>query len=106
MEQREDKQVTTDDVAERPEEAHRAERPVAESLERLGSRWSEIQAGFVDEPKQAVQRADQLVAEVIQYLADERGRLEEQWSRGDADTEQLRVALQSYRKFFGRLLEG
>src|SRR4051812_39843929 len=49
--------------------------------------WDRIQAGFVDEPRRAVEEADALVAQVIQRLADsfsrERSRLEGQWSRGD-----------------------
>jgi hypothetical protein len=72
-------------------------------------RWQDIQAGFVDDPKQAVQQADGLVADVIQRLAqvfaDERNKLEDQWSGGgDVDTESLRKALQTYRSFFDRLL--
>jgi hypothetical protein len=72
-------------------------------------RWTDIQTAFVDEPRRAVERADELVAEVIKRLADsfarERSRLEEQWGRGDnVSTEDLRVALQRYRAFFDRLL--
>jgi hypothetical protein len=72
-------------------------------------RWDEIQARFVDDPREAVQRADELVSEVTRSLVssfqDERGRLEDQWaSGGDASTEDLRVALQRYRSFFQRLL--
>jgi hypothetical protein len=72
-------------------------------------RWTDVQTGFVDEPRRAVERADELVAEVIKRLADsfahERSRLEGQWGRGDnVSTEDLRVALQRYRAFFDRLL--
>jgi hypothetical protein len=72
-------------------------------------RWTDIQTGFVDEPRRAVERADELVAEVIKRLADsfaqERSGLEGQWGRGDnVSTEELRVALQRYRAFFDRLL--
>lgn len=75
----------------------------------LQSRWSEIQVGFVDEPRKAVEQADSLVAEVMQRLAqvfaEERSRLEQQWDRGeDTDTEALRQALRRYRSFFDRLL--
>jgi len=35
----------------------------------LSSRWLAIQAGFVDEPRRAVEEADGLVAELIQRLA-------------------------------------
>jgi len=73
------------------------------------SRWGEIQASFVDEPRRSVEQADSLVAEVMQRLAqvfaDERSRLEGQWDRGeDTDTEALRQALRRYRSFFDRLL--
>jgi hypothetical protein len=73
------------------------------------SRWDDIQTGFVDEPRRSVEQADQLVAELMKRLAEvfaqERGRLEEQWSRGDqVNTEDLRIALQRYRSFFQRLL--
>jgi hypothetical protein len=73
------------------------------------SRWDRIQTGFVDEPRQAVQQADELVAQAIKRLAEsfaqERNRLEQQWDRGDqVNTEDLRIALQTYRSFFQRLL--
>ena len=72
-------------------------------------RWQGIQASFVDEPRQAVEQADALVADLLQRLAagfsDERKRLEGQWDRGgDVSTEDLRVALTRYRSFFDRLL--
>ena len=73
-------------------------------------RWTDIQTAFVDEPRHAVEQADELVAEVIKRLADsfaqERSRLEGQWGRGDnVSTEDLRVTLQRYRAFFDRLLK-
>jgi len=75
----------------------------------LRSRWSDVQAGFVDEPRRAVEQADSLVAEVMKRLAEsfanERASLERQWDRGDnVTTEDLRLALQRYRSFFDRLL--
>lgn len=75
----------------------------------LRARWDAVQAGFVDEPRQAVEQADSLVAAAMKRLAEtfahERSRLEGQWDRGDdVSTEDLRVALQRYRSFFGRLL--
>ena len=75
----------------------------------LRSQWDAIQVGFVDEPRQAVERADALVAGAMKRLAEmfaaERERLEKQWDRGDSvSTEELRVALRRYRSFFGRLL--
>jgi hypothetical protein len=72
-------------------------------------RWEQIQTAFVDEPRQTVEQADELVAHVMKRLAEgfaaERERLEQQWGRGeDVSTEDLRIALQRYRGFFQRLL--
>ncbi len=75
----------------------------------LRSQWTDIQAGFVDRPRESVESADGLVANVMQRLAEsfnsERARLEKQWGGGgDPSTEDLRLALQHYRSFFDRLL--
>jgi hypothetical protein len=75
----------------------------------LRGQWDSIQVGFVDEPRQAVEKADALVAGAMKRLAEvfaaERERLEKQWDRGDSvSTEELRLSLRRYRAFFGRLL--
>jgi hypothetical protein len=75
----------------------------------LRSRWDDIQAVFVDDPADCVQKADTLVAEVVEQVTAEfseaRSRLEAQWAKGEqASTEDLRLALQRYREFFQRLL--
>ena len=75
----------------------------------LRTEWSRIQAGFVDEPRKAVEQADGLVASTMKRLAEvfarERASLEHQWDHGDdVSTEDLRLALQRYRSFFQRLL--
>lgn len=72
-------------------------------------RWSEVQARFVDDPQAAVRDGDRLVGELLQALAARfaahKDGLDQQWrGGGEADTEQLRLALQSYRSFFQRLL--
>ncbi len=81
----------------------------AEDTESLRSQWRDIQGTFVDEPREAVERANQLVETVIKRLTDvfatERGGLEREWSAGkDVSTEDLRQALRRYRSFFDRLL--
>jgi hypothetical protein len=73
------------------------------------ARWTDVQTGFVDAPRKAVEQADALVAELMQHLAktfaDERNKLESQWDRGeDIATDDLRTAFQRYRSFFERLL--
>jgi len=77
--------------------------------QRFTDRWQEIQASFVDRPRESVAEADTLVADLMQRLAasfsNERDQLESQWDRGDdVSTEDLRVALTRYRSFFDRLL--
>ncbi|WP_410592139.1 hypothetical protein [Amycolatopsis sp. lyj-23] len=71
-------------------------------------RWQNVQAGFVDDPKQAVQQADELVAGVISALAttfaEHKSELESQWQQGEPATEELRIALRRYRSFFDQLL--
>ncbi|MGC1619914.1 MAG: hypothetical protein WA765_15600 [Candidatus Acidiferrum sp.] len=81
----------------------------AEEAKDFRARWDAIQASFVDEPRQVVEQADGLVAVAMKRLAEmfavERARLEGQWDRGDnVSTEDLRLALQRYRSFFGRIL--
>jgi hypothetical protein len=57
--------------------------------------WDAVQSGFVDDPQQAVRKADELVAQVMKTLAV---------VIDHASTENLRVALRRYRSFFQRLL--
>ena len=74
-------------------------------LQDLRTRWKDIQTGFVDEPRKAVEQADGLVASAMKRLAEvfaqERSGLEQQWDRGDnVSTEDLRQTLRRYRTFF------
>jgi hypothetical protein len=126
-----DRDLTTADIANRraeeQTEAADVDRPLERDIDARGAhqrlepllaadeadgfrnRWESIQTAFVDSPRQAVEDADGLVAELMQRLAqtftDERQSLESQWSQGDdVSTEDLRVGLQRYRSFFERLL--
>jgi hypothetical protein len=81
----------------------------ADQAEQYKQRWEKIQATFVDEPRESVEQADGLVADLMQRLAaifsEEREQLESHWDSGDdVSTEDLRVALTRYRSFFDRLL--
>ena len=94
---------------ESKDDAQHAPLFATEESARLRDQWNEVQASFVDEPRQAVEQADQLVATAIKRLAemfaDEKARLEGQWDRGgEISTEDLRQALRRYRSFFGRVL--
>ncbi|MEV0386752.1 hypothetical protein [Nonomuraea sp. NPDC050643] len=72
-------------------------------------RWRDLQACFVDDPRDAVQRADSLLEEmaasVHQALESRIRELQDLWKdTGHHDTEQLRLALRSYRDVMHRLL--
>jgi hypothetical protein len=80
-----------------------------DNLAELRGRWAGVQAAFVDDPKECVQKADGLVSDLVEQItagfAETRSHLEEQWNRGEeASTEDLRLALMHYREFFERLL--
>ena len=77
--------------------------------ERYRDQWTNVQTEFVDQPREAVEQADRLVADLMQSLAaqfsETRVGLESQWNdRDDVSTEDLRVAMTRYRSFFERLL--
>ena len=79
-------------------------------VDELRPQWADIQASFVDQPRRSVEQADALVADAIRRLAESfakaRSDLEHEWDRGeDVSTEDLRVALTRYRKFFDKLLD-
>ena len=111
-------EVRPEEAAEPRDEVAPAAEPIADDAgpllpesqgSELQARWEAIQVQFVDDPRNAVEDADALVASTMQQLADgfagAREDLEGQWSRGeDISTEDLRVALQRYRSFFRRLL--
>ncbi|MEU4580182.1 hypothetical protein [Nonomuraea sp. NPDC023979] len=72
-------------------------------------RWRDLQSCFVDDPRDAVQRAHSLLEEMTaslhQALESRIRELQDLWKNtGDHDTEQLRLALRSYRDVMHRLL--
>ena len=72
------------------------------------ARWDALKGGFVDEPRQAVAEADQLVRELLDELQEvfrtQREGLEQGLDADQTSTEDLRVALGRYRSLFDRLL--
>lgn len=82
---------------------------LSDTAKEFRSRWDAVQSSFVDDPRQSVRQADELVAEVMKSLAetfsDERAKLEGLVDPMDkTSTEDLRIALRCYRSFFERLL--
>ena len=56
-----------------------------DELADMRARWAGVQAAFVDDPKDCVQKADVLVSDLVEQLttgfAHARSRLEEQWAQ-------------------------
>lgn len=91
---------------ERPNESSYMRRDAKQEIDQ---RWQKVQSEFVDDPRQSVAHAHQLVSDAVQRIVDtfthERNQLERQWSEGkDVSTEDLRVCLHRYREFFTRLV--
>jgi hypothetical protein len=80
-----------------------------EESENFRTQWLNIQGKFVDNPRESVREADELVASVLKSVTmgfhNRRTSLEKQWNSGsNISTEDLRLALKRYRSFFDRLL--
>lgn len=72
------------------------------------ARWDNVKSAFVDDPRDAVAKADGLVGELLdelqQLFADQRRKLEQGLDADTTSTEDLRLALRRYRSFFDRLV--
>ncbi len=118
-------ELSTADIASRSGGSHESSRtaqpqdaeagaPVAPlfdstDADQYRSQWQSVQGEFVDQPREAVEQADMLVADLMQKLAGEfsktRETLERQWDDDtNVSTEDLRIAMTRYRSFFERLL--
>ncbi|MFF0083333.1 hypothetical protein ACFYR1_26990 [Streptomyces canus] len=99
-------------------ESHEARLLPHEETDKLSARLQHAVAGFVDEPRSAVEEADHVLEEVAARFTDavtqRRRTLRNSWQTGDGgrddkavgagDTEQLRLALRDYRELTERLL--
>ncbi|MEU5882577.1 hypothetical protein [Spirillospora sp. NPDC047279] len=80
--------------------------------ERFRERWHEVQANFVDDPREAVKKADELTTEVVeamkQAVGSRKRSLDDRWRSekedDQPDTERHRLALRAYRDLVDRLL--
>ena len=72
-----------------------------------GTRWPEIQAMFVDDPRASVQLAagllDESVDALVVSLTERQHSLLRAWQGDGAGTEELRTTVQQYRTFWNRL---
>ena len=72
-------------------------------------RWSQIQAMFVDDPRESVTQAAGMIDEAIEALIaaarERQTELAASWQGRDAGTEELRTALRAYRAFWNNVTE-
>ena len=91
--------------AAEPEPAAAA--PVARDSTSPSTRWHEIQAMFVDDPRSSVELAAGLVGDSAEALVvsvrEQQYSLLSAWQGDDAGTEELRTTLRQYRAFWNRL---
>ncbi|NNN36989.1 hypothetical protein HLK59_42920 [Streptomyces sp. S3(2020)] len=96
------------------EGSHRGRLIPHDESDKLSLRLQHAVAGFVDEPRNAVEEADHVMEEVASRVTDaltrRRRTLRTSWQDGAdkhgnaGDTEQLRLALRDYRELTDRLL--
>jgi hypothetical protein len=106
----------------RPVPAAAMDEPLLGDVAALRSRWQRVQAGFVDDPQEAVGNAADLIEQTAQALVgalrQRQRQLRVMWERGPADdsapedsesaaraadTEHLRLLMQRYRALFNQL---
>ncbi|MEV4059763.1 hypothetical protein [Nonomuraea dietziae] len=80
-----------------------------QDVDQAHTRWHDLQAAFVEDPRQAMEQADQLVDEVVNALTSSlttrTSELGDRWKNTDqGDTEQLRLALRDYGAMLEQLL--
>jgi len=95
---RTDRQPTGSQRADQP----RTDQKLSSKLE---DEWQSVQYEFVDDPKAAVRKADDLVTRALEELNTRHRSLTKQLEgNGDPQTEDLRLALHRYRELFKSLV--
>jgi hypothetical protein len=83
------------------------ESPVASDRAPGSTRWHEIQALFVDDPRSSTELAASLVDDSVELLIvslkEQQQSMLSAWQGDDARTEEMRTAVQRYRTFWNRL---
>ena len=114
LETKGDRSKAEAELAEREKRVEKLDiRPLDDSeRQRFTTRWSEVQARFVDDPPRAVAFADALLAEVMKARGYPVSDFEQRagheitlrHERGQASTEDLRQAMIHYRALFEDLV--
>jgi len=92
---------------ERPEQHSQGEQmDFWPEMHQFRERLNDIQSQFIDEPREAVKKAERLIEEAVDHMAKS---MHEHIKRmhgdveGNADTEKLRLVMRSYRGFIEKL---
>jgi hypothetical protein len=95
----------TDVHQQRPDASQQHSATPERAAGRLEDEWQAVQYEFVDDPKAAVRKADELVKRAIDELTTRHRSLSQQLEgNGDPQTEDLRLALHRYRELFKSLV--
>lgn len=87
------------------EQLPRSQRTEERPSSKLEDEWQAVQYEFVDDPKSAVRKADDLVTRALEELNTRHRSLTKQLEgNGDPQTEDLRLALHRYRELFKSLV--
>ena len=87
------------------EQLPRSQRTEELPSSKLEDEWKAVQYEFVDDPKSAVRKADDLVTRALEELNTRHRSLTKQLEgNGDPQTEDLRLALHRYRELFKSLV--
>jgi hypothetical protein len=85
------------------------EPPAVVVADGMSTRWSDIQAMFVDDPRSSAEGAAGLVEDSVQelvaFVREQQDALLAAWQGQDTGTEELRTAVQHYRAFGNRLAD-
>ena len=85
------------------------ESPAASAADGMSTRWHEIQAKFVDDPRASAEMAaalaDDSVQALVAFVREQQDSLLAAWHGQDAGTEELRTAVRHYRAFGTRLAD-
>jgi hypothetical protein len=85
------------------------ESSAASATATMSTRWHEIQAMFVDDPRASAEMAaglvDDSIRALIAFTTEQQDSMLAAWHGEDAGTEELRTAVQHYRAFGTRLAD-
>lgn len=92
--------VTPADTASRSDEME-----MWPDMRRYKGRMAEIHSMFIDDPRKAVQEAERLIDEMVDYVAKSMHEQVRRWHKdveGNADTEKLRLMMREFSQMMER----